>query len=74
MKIIKLTDTNIQDEHICCAISNKKCQEGYEKKKGWIKSKFKNGYTFRKLDVRGKVFIEYVPIEKSWLPIEGRIL
>jgi len=72
MGIIKLTDKNIQDEHICCAISDKKCNDGYQKKKGWLKKEFKNGYTFKKLDVRGKVFIEYVPIESSWLPLEGK--
>ena len=72
MEIIKLTDKNIQDEHICCAISDKKCRDGYQKKKGWLKTEFKKGYTFRKLDVRGKVFIEYVPIESSWLPLEGK--
>jgi len=31
-----------------------------------------NGYTFQKGDVRGKVFIEYVPIESSWLPLVGK--
>jgi len=71
MEIIKLNNQNIQDEHICCAFSDKKCREGYQKKKDWLKTEFKNGYTFRKLDVRGKVFIEYVPIEESWLPIDG---
>lgn len=40
-------------------------------KKDWLKSEFKNGYTFQKMDVRGKVFIEYVPIESSWLPLKG---
>ena len=72
MQIIKLTDQNIQDEHICCGFSDKKCAEGYQKKKDWLKKEFKNGYTFRKLDARGKVFIEYVPIEHSWLPIDGK--
>ena len=33
MKIVKLTEKNIEDEHICCAISDKKCKDGYEKKK-----------------------------------------
>jgi len=32
IEIIKLGDKNIQDEHICCAISDKKCKRGYEKK------------------------------------------
>ena len=68
---MKLTDINIEDEHICCAISDKKCKDGYQKKKKWLKSELKNGYTFQKMDVRGKVFIEYVPIEKSWLPLNG---
>ena len=72
MQIIKLTDKNIQDQHICCAISDKKCKDGYEKKKDWLKIEFKNGYNFQKFDVRGKVFIEYVPIESSWLPLEGK--
>lgn len=71
MKFIKLTDENIEHEHICCAFSDKKCREGYQMKKDWLKSEFKNGYTFEKLDIRGKVFIEYVPIESSWLPLQG---
>jgi len=72
MKILKITDKNIEGEHICCAISDKKCKNGYQKKKDWLKTEFKNGYSFKKLDVRGKVFIEYVPIESSWLPLEGK--
>jgi len=71
MPLIKLSDKNIADEHICCAFSDKKCATGYQKKKDWLKSEFNNGYTFQKMDVRGKVFIEYVPIEHSWLPLEG---
>ncbi len=71
MKLLKLTNNNIEDEHICCAISDKKCRGGYQKKKDWLKSEFNNRYTFQKMDVRGKVFIEYVPIENSWLPLKG---
>lgn len=71
MTFLKLTDVTLEQEHICCAISDKKCREGYQKKKDWLSCEFKNGYTFQKLDVRGKVFIEYVPIESSWLPLDG---
>lgn len=71
MEFLKLSDKNIHDQHICCAISDKKCVDGYEKKKDWLKTEFSNGYTFQKADVRGKVFIEYVPIQKSWLPLSG---
>lgn len=71
MKILTLTDTNIEDEHICCAISDKKCKSGYDKKKQWLMAEFNNTYKFQKIDVRGKVFIEYVAIEDSWLPLNG---
>ena len=71
MEILKLDTQNIQDEHICCAFSDKKCGTGYQKKKDWLKTEFNNGYHFEKFDVRGKVFIEYVPIEHSWLPLIG---
>jgi ribosomal protein S18 acetylase RimI-like enzyme len=70
-KIIKLNSENIDSEHICCAFSDKKCAEGYQAKKQWLKQQFNNGYTFRKLDVRGKVFIEYVPAEYAWVPVDA---
>ena len=67
----QVTAENIADEHICCAFSDKKCRDGYQAKKDWLKSQFDNGYVFRKLDVRGKVFIEYVPVENGWVPIDA---
>ena len=69
--LIDLNPENIVEEHICCAISDKKCKNGYERKKSWLKTEFKNGYNFQKVNVRGKVFIEYVPMESSWLPLAG---
>jgi GNAT superfamily N-acetyltransferase len=66
---ITLTKENIGKEHICCAISDKKCNAGYELKKEWLKKEFDNGYVFRRLDERAKVFIEYVPAEKSFIPV-----
>lgn len=71
MEIIKLSEKNIQDEHICCAFTSKDCAAGYQMKKDWLKTEFKNGYSFQKLDAKAKVFIEYVPLKDSWLPIDG---
>ena len=68
-KYITLTEKNIDKEHICCAFSDKKCSAGYELKKEWLKKEFANGYVFRRLDARAKVFIEYVPAEYAWLPV-----
>ena len=69
---INLDEKNINDEHICCAIGDPKHQNGVDKKKEWIKSKLKDGHVFRKLNARGKIFIEYEPIETAWVPINGK--
>ena len=68
---VNLDLNNIDKEHICCAIGDPKHQMGVDKKKEWIKSKLKDGHVFRKLNARGKVFIEYEPVETAWVPIEG---
>lgn len=70
-EIIQLTSENIENEHICCAISDKKCKQSYQAKKDWLRKEFENGYVFRRIDARAKVFIEYGPAEKSWLPINA---
>lgn len=70
-KIIQLDKSNIENEHICCAFSDKKCKESYESKKEWLKKEFDNGYVFRRIDARAKVFIEYGPAEKGWAPIDA---
>lgn len=68
---ITLTTENIANKHICCAISDKKCTDSYEAKKDWLRKEFSNGYVFRRIDARAKVFIEYGPAENAWLPIEA---
>lgn len=68
---IKLTKDNIDKEHICCAFSDKKCAASYQLKKDWLKKEFDNGYVFRRIDERAKVFIEYGPAEKAWAPVEA---
>lgn len=70
-KFINLTKENIDKEHICCAFSDKKCKEGYEAKKDWLRKEFDNGYIFRRIDERAKVFIEYGPAEKAWTPVNA---
>ena len=43
-----------------------------DSKKEWIKSKLADGHVFRKLNARGKIFIEYEPVETAWVPISGK--
>jgi len=72
MKIITIDETNIDQEHICCAIGNDKVNQSRAlTKKNWMKERFKDGLIFKRLDDRGKVFIEYMPIEKAWKPVVG---
>lgn len=66
---INLSPSNIEHEHICCAFSDKKCNEGYQLKKQWLLNEFENGYVFRRLDARAQVFIEYGPAESAWVPV-----
>jgi ribosomal protein S18 acetylase RimI-like enzyme len=71
MEIITLNEKNIESEHVCCSLSDKKGETGVLTKKAWLTERFKEGLVFKKADVRGKVFIEYIPAEKAWVPIEA---
>lgn len=72
MEIVEVTEENIDREHICCVINEKNGENCVGSKKAWLKERFKEGLVFKKLDVRGKVFIEYIPAEKVWSPIEAQ--
>lgn len=69
MSIISVNKDNMNNEHICCAITDKKGENCVSSKKAWLKERFDEGLIFKKLDVRGKVFIEYLPAENAWCPI-----
>lgn len=71
MDYITLTTDNLENEHICCALVDKKGNCGAKKKKEWLKEQIANGLVFRKADVRGKVFIEYIPAEYAWVPVQA---
>lgn len=68
MELIKLTKENLEQEHICCAISNNKDVQVISKKT-WLEKRFDEGLVFLKGNVRGKCFIEYIPAENAWAPI-----
>ena len=70
MEYIQVTKDNLETEHICCAISNNKdCQ--VSSKKAWLADRFDDGLVFLKSVERGKCFIEYLPAERAWNPIEA---
>lgn len=68
MEYIRVTEENLEKEHICCAISNNNdCQVA--SKKGWLKGRFAEGLVFLKSVERGKCFIEYIPAENAFAPV-----
>ena len=68
MEYIRVTGENIENEHICCAISNNNDIQ-VSSKKAWLKERFDDGLVFLKSEQRGKCFIEYIPAENAWNPI-----
>jgi len=67
MEYIRITKENIDKEHICCAMSGKQSLE----KKEWLKERFEEGLVFYRSAERGKCFIEYIPGENAWVPIDA---
>ena len=67
MNYIKITKENIDKEHICCAMSGKQSLD----KKEWMKRGFDDGLVFYRSEERGKCFIEYIPAENAWAPIDA---
>ncbi|RKM61890.1 GNAT family N-acetyltransferase [Butyrivibrio sp. CB08] len=70
MEYIKLTKDNLEKEHICCAISNNKDVQ-VASKKAWLSDRLEEGLVFLKSAERGKCFIEYIPAEYAWNPIDA---
>ena len=72
MTFITLTKTNLNHEHICCAISDKKSEFSVLEKKHWLSDRIDEGLKFVKAEGRGKVFIEYLPAEFAWVPVQAK--
>ena len=70
MEYIKVTKENLEKEHICCAISNNRDVQ-VSSKKAWLADRFDEGLVFLKSIERGKCFIEYIPAENAWVPINA---
>ncbi|MDD3192605.1 MAG: YoaP domain-containing protein [Oscillospiraceae bacterium] len=70
MEYIKLTPENLGSEHICCAISSNRDPQ-VASKKAWIAQRLAEGLVFLKSKERGKCFIEYIPAEFAWVPVDA---
>lgn len=70
MEYIRVTKENLENEHICCAISNNRDIQ-VASKKAWLAERFDDGLVFLKSVERGKCFIEYIPAENAWNPLDA---
>ncbi len=70
MEYVRVTAQNLEKEHICCAISNNNDIQ-VSSKKAWLRDRFGDGLVFLKSVERGKCFIEYIPAENAWNPIDA---
>ena len=71
-KIIEIHKDNLPQEHVCCAIGSDPANRARAAgKKAWMDRRFDEGLVFKRLDERGKVFIEYMPMETTWKPVDG---
>lgn len=67
MEFLHVTGENLDREHICCALTGADAAG----KKAWLADRFADGLVFCKGDARGKCFVEYLPGEKAWAPVEA---
>jgi ribosomal protein S18 acetylase RimI-like enzyme len=71
MGFIQITESNIETEHLCCALGTKQYENAVFEKKKWLTERMDEGLVFYRLDERAKVFIEYLPAEMAWVPIHA---
>jgi len=63
--------TNFKKEHICCVLRDRKGEGRIEAKRNWLENVFEDGLVIRKGDVNAKVFMEYIPADDAWCPVDA---
>lgn len=72
MRIIDVTPNNVEETGFFCLMSRRK-SDGYQRKLKWLKARFEEGLRIKMLDLSegGRGFIEYIPGEYAWRPVEA---
>jgi hypothetical protein len=72
MRIIDVTADNVEETGFFCLMSRRK-SEGYQRKLRWLHERFDEGLRIKTLDLSegGRGFIEYIPGEYAWRPVEA---
>lgn len=72
MKIIDVTSANVDEAGFFCHMSRKQ-PAGWQRKRQWLDARFAEGLRIKLLDLSqgGRGFIEYIPGESAWRPVEA---
>ena len=62
---------NFKKEHLCCVLRDRNGEGRIAAKRAWLENVFEDGLVLRKGDVKGKVFMEYIPAEDAWCPVDA---
>ncbi len=69
--LIEVDALNVEDAGFFCYMSKPK-SEGYQRKLHWLKARFAEGMRIKMLRLPERGFIEYIPGEYAWRPVDAR--
>lgn len=72
MRLVDVRPDNVERTGFFCKMSQPK-SEGYRRKLAWLEARFGEGLRIKMLDLAegGRGFIEYIPGEYAWRPVEA---
>lgn len=71
MEIIDVNKDNVDETGFFCCMSKRK-SAGYQRKLRWLKARFDEGLKIKMLELPARGFIEYIPGEHAWRPVDAR--
>ena len=69
--LIEVDALNVEKAGFFCYMSKPK-SEGYQRKLHWLKARFAEGMRIKMLRLPERGFIEYIPGEYAWRPVDAR--
>jgi hypothetical protein len=69
--LIDVHALNVEEAGFFCYMSKPK-SEGYQRKLQWLKARFAEGMRIKMLRLPERGFIEYIPGEYAWRPVDAR--
>jgi len=70
-QLIEVNEGNVTETGFYCYMS-KKNTEGYRRKLNWLKDRFAEGLKIKMLKLPERGFIEYIPGEYAWRPVDAK--